>query len=503
MSAATSARRSFQFSSPAGRALCRSILARHFPYAPHDYQLDGVCQALDGVDVLAVTPTGSGKTGFMTMYMVIARELACEPSLYPGPGTLPAAFKKNAMMLVVCPTKSLEMDMQPKFQAVGLSTLAINADTMEKARHEGRNLWEEACTPNIAALLLAPEQLKSKGFERLLANKDSASRIIAMGVDEVHLLVSWGAQFRPVFRQIGNVRLRLPGLAVLIGLTATLRPGPHVQAACGFLGLRPGAFHYIRRSNARHDIRLIFRDMQSGQRAMQFPELDWVLRDDRRIIIFCSTIALGFRVASYLWDQAAQLPDCAQRIRMYNALNWPSYNSDTLTFMQSDSRSRVTIATDTLAVGIDAAQTDDVVIYGDTPPDTDMLLQKIGRIRDGSSRRSRAFIYLPRTAADAAKKVLATPASNMPSKAVPKSSRKDTVQLDSSIARLIIAKCKVDEIDSLYGNNEAEVPLGVCRIWKHVTTNLRCRRPYRHYPVLTRKWNRWRDRCRGQRDRAQ
>jgi hypothetical protein len=52
---AAKATKAYVFNSSEGYALCRDIL---LPYDPHDYQLEGICKALDGVDVLAVLPTG-------------------------------------------------------------------------------------------------------------------------------------------------------------------------------------------------------------------------------------------------------------------------------------------------------------------------------------------------------------------------------------------------------------------------------------------------------------
>ena len=51
-----------KFNSPEGLKLCRYIARKNLPWDPHDYQLEGACTALDGIDVLAVTPTASGKT---------------------------------------------------------------------------------------------------------------------------------------------------------------------------------------------------------------------------------------------------------------------------------------------------------------------------------------------------------------------------------------------------------------------------------------------------------
>lgn len=61
----------FLFSSEAGYALCRRILKELLPYEPHDVQIEGVCKALDKIDLFAVLPTGSGKTSFLSMYMLV------------------------------------------------------------------------------------------------------------------------------------------------------------------------------------------------------------------------------------------------------------------------------------------------------------------------------------------------------------------------------------------------------------------------------------------------
>jgi superfamily II DNA helicase RecQ len=253
-------------------------------------------------------------------------------------------------------------------QKSGLTTIVINSDTVDVARRAGRKLWEEACS-KISMILVSPEELKSQDFCILLESKEFWERIYAMGVDEAHLMYFWGAGFRTLFRQIGFMRARLPSQGgrrtPLIALTATLHNGKPKDCICKFLGLHEGKYHFIRRSNMRHDIQILFRDMQSGINGVNFPELDWVLTDGQKVIIFCTTIALGFRIVCYLWRQAQQLnfSNRVQRIRMYNSLNWPSYNTDTLGFLNNNDDAQITIATDTLSVGINSpVQT--VVIFG-------------------------------------------------------------------------------------------------------------------------------------------
>ena len=103
-----------KYNSDTGRALCKQILAKYLPYEPHTYQLDGICPALDGIDLLATIPTGSGKTGYLIMLMLVVREISADETLALGK----KKFPKDPAMIVVCPTKALEEDMVCTFHEV-------------------------------------------------------------------------------------------------------------------------------------------------------------------------------------------------------------------------------------------------------------------------------------------------------------------------------------------------------------------------------------------------
>ena len=60
----------YQFSTPDGLHLARKVLRPLLPYDPHDDQLEGICKMIDGINLMALTRTGSGKTGYFTMYML-------------------------------------------------------------------------------------------------------------------------------------------------------------------------------------------------------------------------------------------------------------------------------------------------------------------------------------------------------------------------------------------------------------------------------------------------
>ena len=95
----------FEWSSPEGYQLARTILRQHLPYDPHDYQLEGICKCLDGMDLLAVVATGRGKTGFFSMFMLLQLALSQNPGLC----TPPWPFARNGpCMIMVYPTVGLE-----------------------------------------------------------------------------------------------------------------------------------------------------------------------------------------------------------------------------------------------------------------------------------------------------------------------------------------------------------------------------------------------------------
>ncbi|EPQ59180.1 hypothetical protein GLOTRDRAFT_34856, partial [Gloeophyllum trabeum ATCC 11539] len=260
------------FSSPEGRIWTRSILRKLVPFDPHDYQLEGVCKCLDGVDLFAITATGDGKTGYFYMYILMVIYLSNNSAAWPK-GTF---FPQDPVIIVVCPTNGIEEQMASKMTAFGLRTLAVNSHTLHEAAERKEDLWVIART-RIAMLMLSPEQLVAKGFKNLLSHEPFWRRIVAMGVDEAHLLLQWGKGFRKAFLEIGFMRARLPSRAVVMAVTATMAPGKRFGAVCELLGYKQGAFHEIRRSNFRPEIQLLFRPLNCGIGGRRFPSLLWVL----------------------------------------------------------------------------------------------------------------------------------------------------------------------------------------------------------------------------------
>ena len=69
--------------------------------------LEGVAKSLDGVDLLAIIPTGGGKTAYFSMYMLALLAISENPHLCSPPAKVPS----DPAMIITYPTICLEQEM--------------------------------------------------------------------------------------------------------------------------------------------------------------------------------------------------------------------------------------------------------------------------------------------------------------------------------------------------------------------------------------------------------
>ncbi|KAJ6624738.1 P-loop containing nucleoside triphosphate hydrolase protein [Mycena sp. CBHHK59/15] len=429
----------FKFYSPLGFELVRNILLGVLPsFEPHHYQMDGICKVLDGVDLVAVTPTGSGKTAYLFLTILVMMAISKTPLLCPA-----VKFPKDPAIVV-----------DANMEKLGVPALTINSDTVAAARLRGEDLWKKA-RAGIAMLILGPEQLISKGFRDLLACEAFYDRVCTLGVDEIHLLVYWGNTFRKAFKQIGFMRSRLrPGIPI-IGLTASLLADVKVQNAIfAFLGVNRGEFHLIRRSNARHDIQFLFHRLYSGIDGRVFPEIAWVLDSRDKFLMFGSTISLVQRLKRYLNGLLSVDSDRDFRIRTYTGLEWADDKLQTLTDIVNDVKCQIIIATNCLAQGNDIKVIKTVIQIGE-PESPEMYIQKPGRARP-CIQNPRAIFYISSNRMElAAKIVRQTDAEN---DADVKKTGTSVPWMSRATAEILTAECKPAEQDHLFDNPEIDSP---------------------------------------------
>jgi hypothetical protein len=316
-------------------------------------------------------------------------------------------------------------------------------------------------------LLISPELLAEKPFERLLLKETFRRRLCLLSIDEMHLILDWGNGFRVAYKQIGVLLARMPITTALIAVTATL-PAMDVSKLAETLGLTPGSFHFSRRSNRRTDLRMEFRELVHGLSGWDFPDLRWIIEGTRKTIVYCDTISLAFRLFVYFWNCVGS-DRAPHHMRLYTAIFTSDYNAETRTKFVHDNAQQIIISTDALKVGNDFPNVADVVVLNSRDPND--IVQKTGRAgRDpGIVKDPRGIVYFPKSLQQRAQKLVDEGAQNSTASKggsasrrkkdngeKKNSSRTETLPLD--MARWLLASCIDDGQDKIYENPASDPP---------------------------------------------
>ncbi|KAA3657954.1 MAG: DNA helicase RecQ [Chloroflexi bacterium] len=148
-------------------------------------------QILHKKDTLAIMPTGSGKS---ICFQIPAL-------LFPG------------MTVVVSPLISLMEDQVMQLKELGITAVYLNS-TLSLPDYQ--RTVAQIRAGKVDLLYAAPETLVRPAILSLLAQ----CPIDCFTIDEAHCISEWGHDFRPEYRQLTDVRRRLPH-AVCLAVTAT------------------------------------------------------------------------------------------------------------------------------------------------------------------------------------------------------------------------------------------------------------------------------------------
>ncbi|NJD01548.1 MAG: RecQ family ATP-dependent DNA helicase, partial [Ruminiclostridium sp.] len=149
-------------------------------YAGEPLQEKAVNAAVAGKSLLAVFPTGGGKS--ITFQV---------PALMSG-------ISARGLTVVISPLQSLMKDQVDNLEKVGITeVVTINGllDPIERA-----NSIERVESGSASMLYISPESLRSKTIEKLLLERN----VVRFVIDEAHCFSAWGQDFRVDYLYIGD-----------------------------------------------------------------------------------------------------------------------------------------------------------------------------------------------------------------------------------------------------------------------------------------------------------
>jgi ATP-dependent DNA helicase RecQ len=310
-------------------------------------QLSAMKAVMKGRDVLAVMPTGAGKSA---VYQVPA-------VLLGGP------------VVVVSPLIALQRDqMQSLLGSGALRTAAINS---AQRRSDNETAWASISASSVDVVFLAPEQLAKPDVTDRLA----AVRPRLLVVDEAHCVSSWGHDFRPDYLRLRHARERLgnpPVLALTANAAAPVRRdiaerlgmNDPVEIVAGF-----------DRPNIHLDVST-FQDAAAKERFV----VERTAVEEKPGILYAGT-----RKAADSY--AEQLSDLGLSAASYHAGLSAAERRQTQDRFSAGELD-VVVATSAFGMGIDKANVR-FVLHASVPGSLDAYYQEIGRAgRDGAPARA-------------------------------------------------------------------------------------------------------------------
>jgi ATP-dependent DNA helicase RecQ len=315
-------------------------------------QQEIVGDILRGRDVLAIMPTGGGKS-------------LCFQ--------LPALLRPG-VCIVISPLIALMQDQVRLLQDNGIDATFVNS-SLERAEVSRRLARLER--GELKLLYVAPERLLQSEFEGdVLPRLHAAHGITTLVVDEAHCVSDWGHDFRPEYRQLHRLRAQFPEVPIAaFTATATERVRHDIIQQ---LALRDPSVHVasFNRPNLYYAVR--------PKTKSAYPELlEHARRNDGAGIVYCLSRKRVDEVAERL--QA----DGVKALPYHAGLEADTRRDNQDAFIRDDAQ--VIVATIAFGMGINKPDVRWVVHY-DLPKTLEGYYQESGRAgRDGE--RADCILY--------------------------------------------------------------------------------------------------------------
>jgi ATP-dependent DNA helicase RecQ len=302
-------------------------------------QAEIIAAVLSGEPVLAIMPTGSGKS-----------------MCYQLPAILGAG-----LTVVVSPLIALMRDQVQQMQALGVAAATLNSQNDAPENALTRRALRDG---ELRLLFVSPERLLMDGW----IDELRGARLARLAIDEAHCVSEWGHDFRPEYRELGRAARLLGGVQV-IAFTATADKATRADIALRLFDREPRVFLH---SFDRPNIELNFAVKEQPRKQL----LRLLARHKGQSgIVYCASRKQTEQLAAYFVSEGHDA--IAYRAGLDPAVR--GRNQDR--FLREDG----VIATATIAFGMGVNKPDvRFVAHADMPSSVEAYYQEIGRAgRDG------------------------------------------------------------------------------------------------------------------------
>lgn len=319
-----------------------AALKRHFGFESFRTPQDEVIGAiLEGRDVLAIMPTGRGKS---LCYQLPAL-------LLPG------------VTLVVSPLIALMKDQVDALTRRGIRAGMINST---QSWDEQREILGLLRASQLKLVYVAPERFRARSFVEALA----PCKLSLFAVDEAHCLSQWGHDFRPDYLRLSQA-LEPLGRPRVAAFTATATPEVRDDIV-HHLGLRSPKVTVS--GFARPNLAFSVHPVDSTEAKRK--RLRELIREHGTGIIYCATRKTVEQVSAFL------RADGLAHVTYHGGIDDPARTEAQNRFM--DGSLHLAVATNAFGMGIDRADIRFVCHY-EMPGSVEALYQESGRAgRDGA-----------------------------------------------------------------------------------------------------------------------
>lgn len=292
---------------------------------------------LSGDDVMAIMPTGGGKS-------------LC----YQLP-----ALCRDGLTVVISPLIALMRDQVAQLRDAGIEAAAL---TSSNVPYENETIFQAIDDGRLKLLYMAPERL---GRSEALLKRAGVS---LLAVDEAHCVSQWGHDFRPDYLQIGALREALNGVQTA-AFTATADAETRADIAAKLFARPPRQFL---RGFDRPNLFLAFEPKKNARKQI----VDFVAaRPGACGIVYCASRRKTEELAAFLAAHGVNA------LAYHAGLDHGTRQDHQDRFSREDG----VVMTATIAFGMGVDKPDvRYVVHADLPKTIESYYQEIGRAgRDG------------------------------------------------------------------------------------------------------------------------